>query len=448
MKRCFVCFSILFLITLCLNACGGAEVDDSVIASSTNSASFMPENASVMPENVILQTPESDALASSQKMSSPSEPESPISFSYLEPCIEDENDDSWAFWGKDIIWISNDTFLCWTEYFHGFGSNGFLQEIIYTASSPDYVPEELMRINCENRPRLRKFIPLDDGAAFELDGLLYQYSANTGEIELLVDIKDLLGERYDFSPWSDAQNYDLSSDGERLLICTDEGLYEYLLSDSSARLLVKSCYQTEEIEHIEGDCNCGETGFTFEGPIYAEYAPDGQSIACLNGNEYGDYLEITLIDPEGNLLYAYGTNSNFCKFLFFKSGGVSRLAIFECIYNSDLLGYKYENTLQIIEPFGDIVSEYKLPEKGFESLSCPCWLNDSSSGEAILLYFDECMKTLCLSNSKIGIVSPYLADFSDSFDAETTYYYVALSPDGKKVLFSQDRECCFIIPLF
>lgn len=58
------------------------------------------------------------------------------------------------------------------------------------------------------------------------------------------------------------------------------------------------------------------------------------------------------------------------------------------------------------------------------------------------------MKTLCLSNSKISIVSPYLADFSDSFDAETTYYYVALSPDGKKVLFSQDRECCLIIPLF
>lgn len=447
MKRCFVCFLFCFLIALCLTACGGAEADDSVVAVSANSASFMPENVSAMLENVLLQTPESAALASSKKPSS--EPDPLITFSYMEPYLEDENDDDvWTFWGKDMIWLDDDTLLCWTEYFHGFGSSGFLQEIIYTASSPDYVPQELMRINCENCPRQRKFIPLDGGAAFELDGLLYQYSANTGEIELLADLKALLGERYYFSPWSNDQNYDLSSDGERLLICTDEGLYEYLLSDSSAKLLVKSSYQTVEIEHIEGDCYCGETGFTFEGPIYAEYAPDGQSIACINGGEYGDYSEITLIDLEGNLLYTYETSSNFCKFLFFENEGISRFAIFECIYNSDLSGYKYENTLQIIEPFGDTVSEYKLPERGFESLACPRWLNDSSSGEAVLLYFDECMKTLCLSDGKISTVSPYLADFWDSFDDEVTYYFAVLSPDGRKVLFSQSRECCFIIPLF
>lgn len=435
MKRWFFCFLSCFLITLFLTACHGGEADDSDIAASANASFTMSENVSAS------DMPEKDSPSPEQGV--------PIPFSYMEPCLEEENDDDWTFWDKDIIWIDNDTLLCRMEYFHGMGSSGFLQEIIYTASSPDYVPNELMRINCKNRPRLRKFIPLDSGAAFELDGLLYQYSANTGEIELLVDMKVFIGENYDFSPWSDAQNYDLSSDGERILICTDEGLYEYLFSDSSARLLVKSSYQLEEIEHIEGDCDCGETGFTFYGPIYAEYAPDGQSIACLNGDEYGALLGVTLIDLEGNPLYTYETDSNSCKFLFFENDGAPRLAVFDCIYNSSLSGYQYENTLQIIEPFQETVSEYRLPEKGFERwVSCPLWLNDSPSGEAALLYFDECMKTFCPYTGKKSIVSPYLADFSDSFDDETTYYFAALSPDGKKVLFSQSKECSFIIPLF
>lgn len=445
MKRCFVCFLSCFLITLCLTACRGKAADDSVIDASANAAASMPENA-------VLQTPESDISAASKKAAPSPEPEAPIPFSYRELCLEEENneDEEWTFWDEDVIWINNDTLLCRMEYIvHRMGSHGFYREIIFTASSPDYVPKELMRINCENRPRLCKFIPLDCGAAFELDGLLYQYSANSGEIELLVDIKAFIGENYNFSPGSYPQNYDLSSDGERLLLCTDEGLYEYSLSDTSARLLVKSNYQTVEIEHMEGDCDCGEPGFTFYGPVYAEYAPDGQSIACLNGDEYGTLSGITLIDLEGNPLYNYETGSNLCEFVFFESDGASRLAVFDYIYNSGLSGYQYENTLQIIEPFQETVFKYSLPEKGFEKwVSCPLWLSDSPSGEDTLLYFDGCMKTFCPSTGKKSIVSPYTADFSDSFDDEATSYFAALSPDGKKVFLSQGNKYGFIISRF
>lgn len=207
------------------------------------------------------------------------------------------DDGKWGERNRDAVWLDNDTILFWAEYLYD-GGEEIYQEIIYTASAPDFVPEERMRVNCSDISRLTGFLSVYDGAAFELDGILYLFSKQTMEIDILCDVKAILGDSYDWA----YDHFDLSADAQKLLVCTKKGLYEYSLKDFSKRLILKSSY--EELVHVEGDCDCGPD-YIFYGCGHARYAPDGQTIACQLIDEYDYCYETIMIDLDGNKLCTY-----------------------------------------------------------------------------------------------------------------------------------------------
>lgn len=200
-----------------------------------------------------------------------------------------------------------------------FAEEKLQQKIFYVAKAPDFVPQEVFRqTSCENtdtleyRPpeRLERRIvcpiPVADGCVYELDGDLYRLSADFSKADFLCDLRGLMGGLYDFSPWVGDQenNCDVTADSARLLACTDAGLYEYDLTRGTKKLLEPADFEPYEIVHIEGDCDCGETGFTFTGPIYAEYAPDGRGYVFVTGDEYGYARQLTFRSADGRTLYS------------------------------------------------------------------------------------------------------------------------------------------------
>lgn len=243
--------------------------------------------------------------------------------------------------GLDCVLIDADTVLLPCDCY--FAEEKLQQKIFYVAKAPDFVPREVFRqTSCENtdtltyRPperlehRIVCPIPVADGYVYELDGDLYHLSADFSKADFLCDLRGLMGGLYDFSPWVGDQenNCDVTADSTRLLACTDAGLYEYDLARGTKKLLEPADYEPYEIVHIEGDCDCGETGFTFSGPIYAEYAPDDQGYVFVTGDEYGDAMQLTFRSADGRTLYSRDIPNTSRCFSWLETENTSCLAVF------------------------------------------------------------------------------------------------------------------------
>lgn len=218
-------------------------------------------------------------------------------------------------WDYDCIAIDETAILLSIDCY--FPEEVQQQKIFYLAEAPDFVPQEVFRQNTGSEgssiltdaPELlegRLFRPLvtKAGYIYEADGELYCLAADFQKTTLLCDLRETMGGMYEFSPWlPDKNKCDVTADASRMLACTDEGLYEYDLVHGDRTLLEPAALIPHETDHIEGDCDCGETGFVFSGPIEAEYAPDDQGYAFLTGTEYGEPTAITLKAGNGNTLY-------------------------------------------------------------------------------------------------------------------------------------------------
>ena len=93
-------------------------------------------------------------------------------------------------------------------------------------------------------------------------------------------------------------------------------------------MLEPAVFTPYEVVHVEGDCDCGETGFKFDGPVEAEYAPDGQSYVFLTGIEYGDPTKATLRSAEGETLYQKEIKEYIGGFSWIESDNSVYLAVF------------------------------------------------------------------------------------------------------------------------
>lgn len=243
-------------------------------------------------------------------------------------------------WNLDGIQIDEDTILFSCDCY--FAKEMLQQKIFYLAKPPDFIPQEVFRQDSRvfdeepllGRPEfLERRMPcpkhVEEGYVYEADGVLYLLAEEFQETTLLCDLMELMGEDYLFSPWgADKNKCDVTADVSRLLACTDEGLYEYDLENGERKLLEPAVFTPYEIAHVEGDCDCGETGFEFDGPVEAEYAPDGKSYVFLTGTEYGDPTGAILRSTEGETLYQRETKDYVGDFRWMESDDAVYLAVF------------------------------------------------------------------------------------------------------------------------
>lgn len=243
-------------------------------------------------------------------------------------------------WDLDQIQIDGDTILFSCDSY--FAKEMLQQKIFYLAKAPDFIPQEIFRQDSrvfDEEPLLGRadFLEMrmpcpkrvEEGYVYEVDGLLYLLDEEFQETTLLCDLMELMGEDYLFSPWvSDKNKCDVTADASRLLACTDEGLYEYNLENGEGKLLEPAVFTPYEIVHVEGDCDCGETGFEFDGPVEAEYAPDGKSYAFLTGTEYGDPTKAALRSAEGETLYQREIKEYIGDFSWIESDNAVYLVVF------------------------------------------------------------------------------------------------------------------------
>lgn len=242
-------------------------------------------------------------------------------------------------WGKDCISIDETTVFFSCDCY--FPDEELQQKIFFIAKAPDFVPQEVFRQNSRKEFRTsggtpevlekRMISPVltEAGYIYELDGALYCLSEDFEETSLICDIRELMGELYEFSPWVvDKNQCDVTENTAKMLACTDEGLFEYDLFCGEKMLLEPAVFRQQEIVHVEGDCDCGETGFEFSGPIDAEYAPGDQSYVFLTGTEYGDPVSITLRSEDGKTLYQKELSGYIGDFEWLESEDADYLAVF------------------------------------------------------------------------------------------------------------------------
>lgn len=227
---------------------------------------------------------------------------------------------SWFDWYNGCIRVDADTFLFVIDCY--FAEEKLQQKIFFLAEAPDFMLREVFRQDSKiwdeelERPeclewRMRQPRLVEGGYVYELDGVLYFLDRDFKEASPLCDLRELMGDFYSFSPGT-SDICDVTPDASRILVCTDEGLYEFDLESGERKLLEPAYLAPYEIS--EGDCSCG-FDFSYSGPVRAEYGPDGQSYAFLTGTEEADWGEITgvvLRSGEGETLYQlkdteYGT---------------------------------------------------------------------------------------------------------------------------------------------
>lgn len=185
--------------------------------------------------------------------------------------------------------------------------------------APFYIPKEVFRQDSkiwdeESHPpygledRIVRPHPVDGGYVYEVDGVLYFLDGNFQEASLLCNLRELMGDSYSLSIGT-YRTCDVTADVTRMIVCMDDGLYEYNLENGDRKLLEPAYFVPHEID--EDDCLCGQRGFRFFGPVKVEYAPDGQSYAFLTGTEEADWGDITgaaLRSGEGETLYQKETD--------------------------------------------------------------------------------------------------------------------------------------------
>lgn len=217
-------------------------------------------------------------------------------------------------WSNNRVWIGKGTFLLACDYF--FPEAKLQQKVFFIVKGPYFTPVEVFRQDSRTwdeelrSPEILEWrmpcpYPVDGGYVYEMDGVLYFLDRDFQEASPLCDIRQLMGDSYLFSPGT-PDICDVTEDASKLLVCMDEGLYEYDLESGERQLLEPAFFAHREIVHVEGDCTCGDRDFLFSGPVKAEYAPDEQSYAFLTGTEeadWGDTTGVILRSRDGETRY-------------------------------------------------------------------------------------------------------------------------------------------------
>lgn len=234
---------------------------------------------------------------------------------FAEPIVKlnGEEGELWYDWDDNSIRVDEETLLLVSKCY--FPEENRQQKIFFLIKAPDFIPREVFRQDDKDRGvsdpleweeyRMERPHLVDGGYVYEVDGVLYFLDENFKEASLLCDLCGLLGDFYTFSP-STFRTCDITEDAARMLICTDEGLYEYCLESGERRLLEPAFFARCEAVPVEGDCLCGVRDFEFSGPVMTAYAPDGLSYAFLTGTEEADWGDITgavLRSKDGKTLY-------------------------------------------------------------------------------------------------------------------------------------------------
>ena len=215
-------------------------------------------------------------------------------------------------WDYDCIRIDSDTLLFAIDCY--FAEEKRQQKVFCLAEAPKFSLREVFRQDSQIldvksdlpeylEERMSRPHPVDGGYVYELDGVLYFLDRDFKEASPLCNLRELMGDLYSFSP-ATSNICDVTADAKRMIVCTDEGLYEYNLENEERKLLESaSC----EPYTNENDCACG-FDFIFSGPVRVEYGPDDQSYAFLTGREeaaWGDTTGVVLRSGEGETLYQF-----------------------------------------------------------------------------------------------------------------------------------------------
>ena len=215
-------------------------------------------------------------------------------------------------WDYDCIRIDADTLLFAIDCY--FAEEKRQQKVFCLAEAPKFSLREVFRQDSKIldvkldgpeylEERMSRPHPVDGGYVYELDGVLYFLDRDFKEASPLCDLRELMGDLYSFSPGT-SNICDVTADAKRMIVCTDEGLYEYNLENGERKLLESaSCVPNA----YEDDCACGPD-FIFSGPVRVEYGPDDQSYAFLTGREeasWGDITGVVLRSGEGETLYQF-----------------------------------------------------------------------------------------------------------------------------------------------
>ena len=97
---------------------------------------------------------------------------------------------------------------------------------------------------------------VDGGYIYEMDGVLYFLDSDFQEASPLCDLRQIMGDSYLFSPGT-SDICDVTEDASKLLLCMDEGLYEYDLESGEKKLLEPAFFAHHEIDYEVTDCFCG-----------------------------------------------------------------------------------------------------------------------------------------------------------------------------------------------
>ncbi len=223
-------------------------------------------------------------------------------------------------WDNDCIRVDADTLLLVCDCY--FSEEKLQQKIFFLAEAPDFTLREVFRQDSKIWEEELKWPEclewrmghphsVDGGYIYELDGILYFLSKDFKEASPLCDLRQLMGDFYFFSP-ATSDSCDVTADASRMLVCTDEGLYEYNLENGERTLLEPAFFAPYKMSG--DDCSCGGD-FIFSGPARVEYGPDGKSYAFLIGTEeasWGDISGAVLRSGEGETLYQlYQTETEF-----------------------------------------------------------------------------------------------------------------------------------------
>ena len=300
-----------------------AAVEDSAVSDGLNEwgrqeIEELEASEEVQPESEKPEEAESEETQAAQESKTQNKISLPEKIDFVEPIVKLNGEEgilNYA-WDNYCIRVDAGTFLFAIDCY--FAEKKLQQKIFFLAEAPNFILREVFRQDSKiwdeelERPeclewRMRQPHLVEGGCVYELDGVLYFLDRDFKEASPLCDLRELMGDFYSFSPGT-SDICDVTPDASRILVCTDEGLYESDLESGERKLLEPAYLSPYEIS--EGDCSCG-FDFSYSGPARAEYGPDGQSYAFLTGTEEADWGDITgvvLCSAEGETLYQKETD--------------------------------------------------------------------------------------------------------------------------------------------
>ncbi|MDE7446185.1 MAG: hypothetical protein K2N15_10880 [Lachnospiraceae bacterium] len=318
-----------------------AAVEENVVSDEANEWIGQETTESKLPGEVQPKSEKSKGMESEEAQQEPEGQDKiaiPEEIHFIKPVVQLDGEEGELMynWNSKSIRVDDDTLLLVSDCY--FPEEKLQQKIFFLAEAPYFIPQEVFRQDSkiwdeESRPsynlekRMEFPHPVDGGYVYELDGVLYFLTKDFQEATLLYDLHQLMGDLYSFSLGT-FRTCDVTEDASRMLVCTDEGLYEYDLENGNRKLLESAYYAPHEIN--ENDCLCGQRDFRFAGPVKVEYGPDEQSYAYLMGTEEADWGDITgvaLRSGEGETLYQKESD-NVYDFKWVESEDAAYLAVF------------------------------------------------------------------------------------------------------------------------